>query len=408
MHVLRQQNWLLVLSAVGLFLHGCGEEEDVGEEGPPSIKQAAVASANGLRAINGLRARNGLSENGLATINGSTSLNGLRSRNGLNPTSGLMTTEEGRSTVAYLVRCALPAGQSVTQKDQNGVSHTFQGQIGVAPQWADNACDEQCQQHVSACMLAHVNTTGQNISLWLDGDSPAIGWGQSVDHPFQEGSFFGNIFKSPPTAFYCNGRDFDQGVVPGRLGANQTDAPYVNPWASIGGACANYCTPQDIPNQDDGFKACYGFNHVVTVWRNFDPKSAYKICNKTSGKCLDTASGSEGANVVQRSYTGATSQKWSVVQVAKGKYKIVNGASGKAISVSSSKIVQTTYSATASKQWSFASMRDATGHYRLTPASGTGAALALPSTGSKTEGQALTQASWKATDLMKWTIQLAQ
>jgi hypothetical protein len=412
-HERTHARWISVASMVGILLSGC--DPTVGDADEFESKQAALASANGLRAINGLRARNGLSENGLTAINGSTSLNGLRSRNGLASNTGLMTTPEGRDTVAYLVRCALPSGQSITKQDQNGVSYTFQGKIGVAPQWGDAACDQQCQQHVTACMLAHVNTTGRHIPLWIVGDSQAIGWGQSPDFPYQEGSFFGNIFTSPPTAFYCNGQDFDQGVVPGRLGANQIDAPYVNPWASVGGACKSYCTPQDIPNQNDGFKACYGYNHVVTVWRNFDAQAAYKICSKASGKCLDAASTTDGAAVVQRTYTGATSQKWSVVQVATGKYKVVNGRTGKAMSLvaqrtssSSAAVVLTTYSGT-NQQWSFSSMRDGTGQYRLTPGSNTANALALPSTGVKIEGQAVQQLAWKSTDsAMKWTIVIAE
>ena len=47
-----------------------------------------------------------------------------------------------------------------------------------------------------------------------------MGWGKSSNHPYQEGSFFGNIFTSPPQAFYCNGKDFNVGLVPGRLGAS--------------------------------------------------------------------------------------------------------------------------------------------------------------------------------------------
>ena len=36
-----------------------------------------------------------------------------------------------------------------------------------------------CQELVSACMMAHVNTAGIHIPLWLDAAAPAIGWGLS-------------------------------------------------------------------------------------------------------------------------------------------------------------------------------------------------------------------------------------
>lgn len=79
---------------------------------------------------------------------------------------------------------------------------------------------------------------------------------------------FGNIFVSPPKAYYCNGKDFAAGVVPGRIGANQVGAPYKNPfagWASL--LCKDTCTAADIPHQADGYKACFGFNNIVTVFR---------------------------------------------------------------------------------------------------------------------------------------------
>ena len=118
------------------------------------------------------------------------------------------------------MRCALPAKHKIT-KTYSGVTYTFAGEIGVAPEWETGACGTSCQELVSACMMAHVNTKGQHIGLWIVGSSPALGWGYTTDYPFQEGSFFGNIFVSPPVANYCNGSDFNSAVVPGRLGAQQ-------------------------------------------------------------------------------------------------------------------------------------------------------------------------------------------
>ena len=44
----------------------------------------------------------------------------------------------------------------------------------------------------------------------------------------------------------------------------------------------------------------------------------------------------EGANVEQRTYSGATSQQWQILQVEAGKYKFVNIASGKVLDVNGS------------------------------------------------------------------------
>jgi hypothetical protein len=114
--------------------------------------------------------------------------------------------------------------------------------------------------------MAHINTAGQHIPLWLDSQHPAIGWGRSPSYPNMEGSFFGNLFVSPPQAYYCNGRGFANNVVPGRIGANQWNAPYKNP-AGATAYCDTFCTRADYPYQNDGFKACHGFNNIMTVWR---------------------------------------------------------------------------------------------------------------------------------------------
>ncbi len=86
----------------------------------------AVAATNGLRAINGLRATNGLvATNGLRTTNGLATTNGLRTTNGLVSTEGLMTSTEGRLTVDYMVKCALPAGEYMDKADNTGLIRRY-------------------------------------------------------------------------------------------------------------------------------------------------------------------------------------------------------------------------------------------------------------------------------------------
>lgn len=403
------------LLVVGTLFVGCAmpmegdmdEEENV--DGVGSIAQASTLSTNGLRTINGLT-----TTNGLTAVNGLRTLNGLRTMNGLSETIGLMTTSAGRDTVAYVVRCALSASQSITKKDQKGVSYTFTGQIGVAPEWADGACNIDCQESVSACVLAHVNTTGQHIGLWMDGNAKNVGWGQSTSHPFQEGSFFGNIFIDSPRAYFCNGKDFDRGVVPGRIGATQTGAPYKNPYSDggwPGAGCNVLCTEQDIPNDKDGYKACAGFNHVITVWRNFDPNTAYKICNKGSQKCLDSGGSTvSGASVVQKSYTSAASQKWNIVQINPRQYKLVNVSSGKVLDIYQQKIsdgtaiIQSTYSGASNQLWNIGSMGDLTGFYKINTILNANVAVSVPSSALTVEGKPLVEWTWNNTDPLKWTI----
>ena len=211
-----------------------------------------------------------LTQNGLPVINGLNTGNGLNTSNGLTDGVGLMTTAAGRNTLAYLVRCALPAGRSITKRDQYGKAYAFSGALGMGAAWETGACNVTCQEAISACMVAHINTAGVNVPLWIVTDpssQPQIGWGLNSTYPNQEGSFFGNIFVSPPKMYYCNGRNFDAGVVPGRIGFDdQATKPYVDPWG-YNAPCSGNCAAADYPYASSGYKACYGFNTVVTVWR---------------------------------------------------------------------------------------------------------------------------------------------
>jgi hypothetical protein len=169
---------------------------------------------NGLTMINGLSG-NGLSGNGLSG-NG-LSGNGLLMnplKTGILTTGTMMNTTDGRATMGYIVRCALASTKTITAKDSGGVSYPFTGAIGVAPEWETGTCGTACQERMSACLLAHVNTSGVHIPIWLDGED-AIGWGQNTSYPYQEGSFFGNVFVNPPKGYFCGGKDFDSARSPG-------------------------------------------------------------------------------------------------------------------------------------------------------------------------------------------------
>ena len=266
----RITGWTTPCVGLALVLAGC-----MPSGGANGEAQSDLATVNGLSMINGLSMTNGLS-----MINGLSMTNGLEGE-GLLSGSDAMNTDAARTTMAYLVRCALPLGATITKQDAAGNPYTFYGAIGVAPSWQWGACDSECQLQVTPCMLAHVNTSGVHIPLWVVGDNPLLGWGLSSLYPDEEGSFFGNIFVSPPEAFYCDGKDFDVGVVPGRLGAGLGNAPYSNPFGGAG-YCRDHCTPADIPNQNAGYKACMGYNHVFTVWRNPNPSTNTAAATSTT------------------------------------------------------------------------------------------------------------------------------
>jgi hypothetical protein len=259
--------WVAATFAAGMWLMvGCGGYEEGVWDEELGFAEQEVDSTNGLDSINGVDTYNGID-----SINGVDTYNGLESYNGLTPGIGLMTSAAGRKTVQYIVKCALPAGESITKTDELGNSHTFHGLLGIAPQWRTSACGQMCQHAISACLGAHLNTTGTSVPIYLVGstsDFPTIGPSLSPDYPNQEGSFFGNVFTSPPQLYFCHGRDFGTSVVPGRIGwDNGQTKPYSNPFTYNDGRCDSNCTATDYPYMTSGYKACYGYNRVLTVWR---------------------------------------------------------------------------------------------------------------------------------------------
>ncbi len=277
------------LAAAALGLLGC-----TSSDGTTGEAASEIVSVNGLSMINGLSMLNGLSSTGMVGfgMSGGAMLLKPLNNGALAPNSALMTSTAGRITAAYLVRCALPLGHSLTQKDQTGASYTFLGQLGLAPEWETSSCAAGCQEYVSACLMAHVNTAGLHIPIWLDAASPNVGWGQSALFPKQEGSFFGNLFVNPPQAYYCDGDGFTggaTGVVAGRIGAGGANEPYVNPFGD-GTLCKN--TPSVVAyygagaTEPDGYSQLTyhkPWNNVVTVWRAstytavFDPVYKYRF-----------------------------------------------------------------------------------------------------------------------------------
>ncbi|HEX3697956.1 MAG TPA: carbohydrate-binding protein [Polyangia bacterium] len=260
---------------VGLIGTALGLAAILGCSPPDADATGTEAAADALSTTNGLADINGLtSYNGLMSYNGLSAYNGLTSYNGLPSTSGPMTTADGRQTISYLVRCALASGDTLVKQDQFGNSYTFAGGFGLAPQYKNGACDTDCQEMISSCMLAHINTSGTHIPLWIVGPMAAVGWGQSAWYPTREGTFFGNIFQPDSSgkvrAHYCTASTVLNDTVPGRLGVNQNGAPYTNPYAGSG-YCDSSCTMGGASGKIDGAASCPAdgrtWTHPLTVWR---------------------------------------------------------------------------------------------------------------------------------------------
>jgi hypothetical protein len=288
------------LSLAAATLGGCAGE--TGDDVGTTEVQADLVTVNGLNSLNGISLSNGLN-----SVNGISLSNGLALSSGLANGTGLMSTTLGRTQVAYLVRCALPPTASIVKQDQNGTNYTFTGLLGMAPQWQNGACDQTCQENISSCMLAHVNTAGVHIPLWMVSNNSAVGWGLDPSYPNEEATFFGNIFtagahgtsQTTVPMYYCAGPQIQVNPPSGRLGSAQINPPYVNAFGSQYAQCSTKCTAADSPYQVDGFKACAGWNNPVTIWRqNGNPTSS---TGGTSGSATGT-----GGNAGTGGMTGST------------------------------------------------------------------------------------------------------
>ncbi|QDE92662.1 hypothetical protein BHS06_28810 [Myxococcus xanthus] len=185
---------MLALTMLGIA--GC-------EPPPPDAAAPTGARTQPQESFNGL-SFNGLSFNGLS-FNG-LSFNGL-SFNGLS-SEAFNTWFQTNPSLAdmamrYVVRCAVPAGQTRTYTEPAmEQSYTWEGGLGLAPDWASGSPATLAEQQVvSACLAAHANRLGEELLisiLGLDGAGAVIPYTaqELATHSRQESCFFGNLFTS--------------------------------------------------------------------------------------------------------------------------------------------------------------------------------------------------------------------
>jgi len=123
--------------------------------------------------------------------------------------SGLLSTADGRNVYSYLISCAVPAGVTLegdipgatdtTPDDpyvcQNGHC-TFNGSVGIAPEWLNHRLERKGQEWVSSCMFARCNAhdTSEAISMRGTNDALTISPDEAALYTVEEGAFYGNLF----------------------------------------------------------------------------------------------------------------------------------------------------------------------------------------------------------------------
>jgi hypothetical protein len=187
----------------------------------------ALLGHNGLHLNNGLHVEPGLAledgtslSHGLAVGHGLNLTYGLASEAGFSSTTGFITSEAGQTLLRYMVECALPLGASITKADPvGGGTITFQGLVGLAPEWEAGACDQDCQQWVTACLLARNNALGETVSIEMVASHPAVGVAraQPGSYIYEEAGFYGNLFIDPPVMYSCQGTQVVEASHHGRV-----------------------------------------------------------------------------------------------------------------------------------------------------------------------------------------------
>jgi hypothetical protein len=183
-------------------LSGEGEgEEDLAES------QQAVESSNRM-SLNRM-SLNRMSLNGLSAATLSPDGQSLTG-------TSLISTEEGRELLRYVVRCALPPGETLTAS-YSGVVYQFQGAIGLAPDWLSSPLSLSGQRWMTACLLAHANGYGMEVPISMRGFHPALQVTEEEVNTFtvEEATYYGNLFitggSNVVTAYQGDDDDDDSG-----------------------------------------------------------------------------------------------------------------------------------------------------------------------------------------------------
>jgi hypothetical protein len=158
----------------------------------------------------------------------------------------------------YTARCALRPDQTlVTEEGRDGKPLQLRGEFGLAPEWQRGECAAQCQERVSACLLAHMNRSGAHVTINMLG---APSWGSrftpsdaDIRFPYQEGAFFGNVFSG--LAFVCRGREVKKAPAIGRFCALEpSTCQGITRLADVG-ACQDACE-MSCARLSDGSQRC--------------------------------------------------------------------------------------------------------------------------------------------------------
>jgi hypothetical protein len=247
-----QHHRLALRSAMALLVAaatGCGTPAH-----PPA--DLAASASRPLSADNGF-SPNGLNQNGL-NKNG-LNKNGLN-QNGLNQNGlsspGFATwfdrdAPTSDMVMSYLVKCALPAGQTRTfTSPRTRVVYTWPGALGLLPGWAAGSPMTTAEEQVlTACLAAHVNKYGVHVWIAVEGRGASgaqipIGPTELADYPVREACFYGNLVQDEGIFMNFDSPNWDPASSSARGCAVDINhqTPDCSPIVTTGNECKDNCT----------------------------------------------------------------------------------------------------------------------------------------------------------------------
>jgi hypothetical protein len=305
----------LVLAGLVITMVGCGPHDRPTERA--STSRAALVTHNGFTE-NGLSTNgftengfteNGFTENGFTengfTENGFTE-NGFTengfTENGMSSLEIMQNDPNAIEFAQYAYSCALPPGKHA-EMTINGTVVSFDGSLGLAPEWENGPCNDSCKRWISACLLARVNKYGLHVQLSLraprakflaDGDTdsydrtqylelavdPDPTLDESTRFPLREGAYFGNVFDVQPAGdgtlvqapkyYACSGPGSSIPQLTNRFCSGQGDDCII-----FTGSSATWSDCLNGPHACGGLDTATGLNGV--------PSNAVRGCTSPDG-----------------------------------------------------------------------------------------------------------------------------
>jgi hypothetical protein len=248
----------LVLSAsLILAVAACANESELElacDREPALTKNAMSHNALTSNALTSNGWSNGVRLNGVR-LNG-VRLNGVR-LNGVR-LNGADLSCEGHEIqfFQYLVGCALRADQTATLHVDDH-AYTFEGAMGLAPEWADGDCGESCQQWVSSCLIARSNARGERVEISLRGDHASLATTrfEEAAFPAAEARYYGNLFADEPVVAAC--------LLPGNDELERVCGELAECPVDLMGSCDDLCDGTGCADV-----AGNRFAHAIAVYRD--------------------------------------------------------------------------------------------------------------------------------------------